>query len=174
MKQWVFSWYDSLEIRPSLCHPDYADERDEYILEKYGAKCVKREEKSELWVDLGGMISTKEDESIGDVDLGDGRTISCWKHQVTYVYAGLEHSRTAASKDGKTYYKFASWPGFMCIVSEEDLAIIKEALLEARNPQAEVEHQEMMREVLINANVAAHGEEKRDDINRIFRKGEAN
>lgn len=173
-RHWVFSMYDDLHIQASLCHPDYADERDAYILEKYGSKCFKRKEEAEFWMDLGGMINTKEDKPIDSIDLGDGRTFSCWKHQVGEVLGYFEGASPRTSKDGKTYYKAPRWPGILCFPSEEDVAIIKKALVEIRDPYVEVAHQEQMREMLINANVAAHGEEHREEIRKVFSKGESN
>lgn len=63
------------------------------------------------------------------------------------------------------------WPGVICFISEKDCCKILRALRRELNLASEANHKHEMKESLIKANVAAHGEEAEPEIRRIINRG---
>ena len=146
--KWRFLAYEqdtSGGIKPHFCHPLVAKHRIEHIKEKYDHLPIRDERVSEMWVDFGGMIIGTDPKFYAH--LGPDRTLGCWCHQVSDVLLTLKNASSLVV-DGKTYFKFGSWPGRLHFISRLDKEKAITALTVQLDLDKEGERHELMRSTL--------------------------
>ena len=165
--KWVYTTFSEIDdghIKPHMCHPFYHKIRMAYIFETYKAIPIKTERTIDLQVDFGGMLCT-EDPYV-EIPLVGERVISCWHHQTWYTIRVLEKAKPL--KHGRrTFFKFARWPGVICIISKADRDKAIRYLKRIADREMEDDHSIKMREHLIQAN--ARGDEvKEKKVRKMF------
>jgi len=163
--KWVYATFcQGDKIKPHMCHPFCHRARMAYLWETYGAIPTKTERLSNMHVDFGGMISTKD--PVVEISLAGERTFSCWEHQIGGVLQVLECASPLVHGP-RTFYKFARWPGVLCFISKTDRRTVLRHLMQVVDREFEGEHAARMHEGLVQANVATGTPEK--DVRRILR-----
>lgn len=130
-------------------HPDFADMYEKAILEQ-GGQC-ERTLSTKTHIDFGGMIFANE--PLIEIELEADRKLTCFKFQAPCLLDGLKTALTEPPwAADKGFYRIKSFPGWLVILSREDIQKIIQEIESQTDPDEGLKHAKIMKKVLHEAN----------------------
>lgn len=154
--EWTTLTFEGHRICPCVCPPNFAEARKQYVLEKHGTSVKEEASCPDVVFDFGGMCRFHE--TYNTFEIGDGRTVSCMKHQVSELVTMLKYvlSKETKSQDSGLF-RVRCWPHRLIFLSREDIGIILKEIDKQTDPAAReaeaLAHNISCKEVLVAANM---------------------
>lgn len=137
------------ESWPRVCHPDYAKAFEKMCSEQ-GSQC-KKTDITETHIDFGGMVFANEPRI--KVELEANRNITCFRFQAACLVDALKSALAEPTwKVDEGFYRIESLPGWLIILSKEDIQKIIQEIESQTDPDEGLKHAKIMKKVLHEAN----------------------